>query len=502
MKKPIVLTIIDGLGLEDRKQDNAWAQANTPFLDELMEKYPWSRLSASGPTVGLPEGQIGNSEVGHLNIGAGQIVYTGLSLIRNAIDNGTFNSNEAFLKSIAHAKKNNSTLHVMGLLSPGGVHSLEEHAFAVLDMLNVNGIKDVTFHAFTDGRDVSPRSCKPSFAKLQSKLDEYGYKLGSIAGRLYAMDRDAMFNKTEVAYDALRGVANTTFSDSAAYIDSQYAADLNDEFINVAINEDPTVKFLSDNDSIIFFNFRPDRSRQLAHLVLGSELYKETPKHPVKNVQLTSMMKYEKIDKAAVAFESMLVADPIGKVLSENNLKQLRIAETQKYAHVTFFMDGGKVEEYKGMTQILVQSPKVDDFAEIPEMSAFGITEKLLPELSKVDVVIMNYANPDMIGHTGDMDAAIKAVEVIDEQIKTLYAEVSKLGGTMFITADHGNAEIMKDVDGNVVTKHTTNDVPLIVTDASIKIENGSLANIAPTILDYIGLEIPKSMDHKSLIKK
>ena len=500
MKKPIVLTIIDGLGLNEIEKGNAWAQANTPTLDDLMANYPNSRLAASGNKVGLPEGQIGNSEVGHLNIGAGQIVYTGLSLIQNAIDEKLFSKNEAFNKSIKHAKDNNSTLHVMGLLSPGGVHSLENHLWELLDLLHEKEVKDVTLHVYTDGRDVAPRSCTPSFKKLMSKLNEYGFKLGSVAGRLYGMDRDEMFNKTELAYEALRGNAKVTFTDVEEYIKGEYAKDLNDEFLSVAVNADKDVKFLTDNDSVIFFNFRPDRARQLAHLVVGSTLYKVKPAHPVKNVQMTIMMKYEGI-KADVAFESMEVKNTLGKVLSENGKTQLRIAETQKYAHVTFFMDGGEVVDYKGSKQILVPSPKVDDFSTIPEMSANGITEKLLPELKNYDVVIMNYANPDMVGHTGKLDAAIKAVEVIDEQITKLKKAVNELGGVMFITADHGNAEVMVDEEDNIITKHTVNDVPFISTDKDLKLNDGALGNIAPTILECLNIKQPESMDHKSLIK-
>lgn len=444
---------------------------------------------------------MGNSEVGHLNIGAGEIVYTGLSLIRKALDDGSFKTNEAFLKSINHAKANNGTVHVMGLLSVGGVHSLEEHAFAIIEMLNANGVKDVTFHAFTDGRDVSPRSIKPDLEQIVALLNKYGYKLGSIQGRLYAMDRDAMFEKTEKSFEALKGNASNKFDDALAYIDAQYAKDLNDEFIECAVNSDSSVKFLKDGDSVIFFNFRPDRARQLAHLVIGSDLYEAKPAHPVHNVQLTSMMKYEAIDKADVAFDSMLVKNPIGKVISEAGLKQLRIAETQKYAHVTFFMDGGKDIAYPGADRILVDSPKVDNFAVCPEMSAKGITDKLLPVLGNYDLVIMNYANPDMVGHTGDMAAAIKAVEVVDHEISRIKAELDKIGGVMFITADHGNCEIMLE-DGKPATKHTSSDVPFISTDKSIKLANGALANIAPTLLDYMGIEKPESMDHKSLLVK
>lgn len=501
MSKPVVLTIIDGLGYSDHTHGNAWKQANTPNLDNLLANYPHSRLQAAGPAVGLPQGQIGNSEVGHLNIGAGQIVYTGLALIQKAIDDGTFDQNEAFLKTIAHAKKHNSTIHIMGLMSPGGVHSLDTHAFAILQMLALNKIKNVTFHAFTDGRDVAPRSVKPILSKLVNQLEKHNYHLGSICGRLYAMDRDQVFSKTEIAFQALCGKAKNTFNDPLAYIDSQYNdKNLNDEFIECAINSYKKVNFLKANDAVIFFNFRPDRARQLTHLIVGSDLYKYKGSKKLDNIQMTIMMPYDGINKADVAFSAMEIKTPLGKVLAEHNFKQLRIAETQKYAHVTFFMDGGKDIIYPHSKRILIDSAKIDNFATKPEMSAREITSALIPELSKYDVVIMNYANPDMVGHTGDLEATIKAVEIIDQELGKLQKAVAKENGTMFITADHGNAEIMLDQDNKVVTKHTTSDVFLICTDKSVTLKDGSLANIAPTILNYLKLKPGKAMNYQSLI--
>lgn len=503
MKKPIVLTIIDGLGISQETHGNAWANAKTPTLDDLMANYPNSVLKASGEEVGLPAGQMGNSEVGHLNIGAGQIVYTGLSLIAKSIRDGEFASNAAFVKSINHAKENNSTLHVMGLLSHGGVHSLEAHLYEIIEMLKAANVKNVSVHVFTDGRDVAPRSVVPSLVALKNKLSEYNYNLASVQGRLFAMDRDARFEKTETAFEAICGRANNKFTDAVEYIEKQYSEkNLNDEFIEPGILETSDDIFLKNNDSVIFFNFRPDRARQLAHLIVGSKLFTEKPKHPVKNVQLTTMMRYEGITKADVAFDSMEVKNTLGKIISEANLTQLRIAETQKYAHVTFFMDGGIDVEYKGADRILVPSLKIDNFADAPEMSAKEITDKLIASLSKYDLVIMNYANPDMVGHTGDLKAAINAVEIIDGEISRLKKAVDALGGTMFITADHGNAEIMLDHDDKPATKHTSSDVPFITTDKDLILENGALANIAPTILDYLGLHKPDSMDHQSLIKK
>ncbi len=467
-----------------------------------MSEYPHSRVKAAGEAVGLPEGQMGNSEVGHLNIGAGQIVYTGLALISKAIEDGSFKRNKAFLKSIEHVKKTDGTVHVIGLLSHGGVHSLENHLYQILETLKANNVTKATVHAFADGRDVSPRSIKPSLEALVKKLDELGYKLGSVQGRLYAMDRDEMFEKTEKAFEALKGHAQNKFINVLDYIDSQYAKNINDEFIEPGVLETSEDVFLKDNDSVICFNFRPDRSRQLAHLIIGSDLYKVSPDHPISNIQFTSMMKYEGIDKADVAFDSMEVSTPLGKVISDAGLKQLRIAETQKYAHVTFFMDGGNDVKYNGADRILIPSLKIDNFAEAPEMSALKITDALIPVLRNYDLVIMNYANPDMVGHTGDLEATIKAVEVIDHEIKRLKEAVDALDGTMFITADHGNAEIMLDSEGHPATKHTSSDVPFITTDKNIKLENGSLANIAPTILDYMKIAKPETMDHKSLIKK
>lgn len=503
MKKPIVLTVIDGLGLRKKEQGNAYKQAETPVLDNLLSEYPNSVLGAAGEAVGLPEGQIGNSEVGHLNIGAGEIVYTGLSLVQKALDDGTYADNEAFAKSIKFAKDNNGTIQIVGMLSPGGVHSLEEHLFALLKSLHSKKVKDVTVHVFTDGRDVSPRSAKPSIEKLMKLLKEFGYKLGSIGGRLYGMDRDQNFDKTEVAYEAMQGTAVLKFDDVYKFLENQYKVENhNDEFIDVAVNSDALVKFYSEGDSVIFFNFRPDRAQQLAHLIVGSKKYTFKPKNQIKNTQMTIMMKYEGIDNVNVAYESWEVKNTIGSTISKAGLKQLRIAETQKYAHVTFFMDGGIDIKYPGLDRILVDSIKVDNFADAPLMSAKKITDELIKVLNKYDIVIMNYANPDMVGHTGNLEAAKIAVNFLDQQIGRLKTEVDKLGGTMFITADHGNAEITEDEDGNPATKHTTSDVFLISTDKDLKLKDGVLADVTPTILDYMGIEKPKSMTHESLIKK
>ncbi len=501
IKKPLLLVILDGFGLRDQKKGNAIKLAQTPNFNDLFKNYPWTSLKAAGQAVGLPVEQMGNSEVGHLNIGAGQVVYTGLSLINNAIEDKTFFTNKSFLTSINHSKTNHSTLHLMGLLSPGGVHSLQEHLFLLLDLAYQKQVKNLTVHIFTDGRDVSPRSVKPWLEKLIIKLKQYNYQLGSICGRLYAMDRDKKFNKTIQAYDAICGKSNHYFHDPLTYVNQQYAKNLNDEFFEPAINDDKNVRFLKDNDSVIFFNFRPDRARQLTHLIVGSKLYDYQLPQQLKNIQLTTMMKYEGITNVDVAFDSMHLDNTLGSVLAKNHLSQLRIAETQKYAHVTFFFDGGNDIKYDGSQRILIPSPKIDNFAHKPEMAAKEITDALLTNMQKYDVVIVNYANPDMVGHTGDLNATIKAIQVIDHEIGRLKTYIAQIGGVMFITADHGNAEIMLDKNNQPATKHTTSDVPFICTDQTIKFKDGGkLANITPTILDYLKITKPQSMDQNSLI--
>lgn len=498
-KKPIVLCIIDGLGLREEKQGNGFKLAKTPTFDNLFSDYPNSIIQASGEFVGLPKGQMGNSEVGHLNIGAGEIVYTGLSLIGKEIQDGKFKNNKYFIEAFKDVKKNNSTLHLMGLLSPGGVHSLEEHLFLLIDAAYEYGLKKVSVHVFGDGRDVAPQSIKPSMKKLENQLNKYNFDLASISGRFYSMDRDKMFDRNEKAYQALLGKANNKFLSGLEYVEQQYKKNITDEFLEPAINE--KANFIKDGDSVIFFNFRPDRARQLTHLLIGSNVYTEKPSIPVKINKFVSMMKYEGIN-TLVAYSEMEVKNPIGKVISEMGLKQLRLAETQKYAHVTFFMDGGKDVIYKNMDRIMIDSLKVESYADAPQMSAKEITDELIEKGKDYDLVIMNFANPDMVGHTGNLNSTIKAVEILDSQIKRIKDWIEKIDGTLFITADHGNAEITEDENDNPATKHTSSPVMLITTDKKIKLKNGKLANIAPTILDYMNIEKPESMNEESLIIK
>lgn len=499
MKKPIVLCVIDGLGLRDEVQGNGFKQANTPTFDDFFKNYPHSIIQASGKFVGLPEGQMGNSEVGHLNIGAGEVVYTGLSLIGKEIEDGKFKSNKYFKEVFDDVNKNNSTLHLMGLLSPGGVHSLEEHLFLLIDAAHENGVKNVSVHIFGDGRDVAPKSIQASMQRLETQLKKYNYHLASISGRFYAMDRDKMFDRNEKAYQAILGKADNKFTSGEQYVNDQYAKNITDEFLEPAINE--SAKFVKDGDSIIFFNFRPDRARQLTHLFIGSDVYDAKPSTPVKINKFVSMMKYEGLN-TIVAYSEMEVKNPIGKVISEAGLKQLRLAETQKYAHVTFFMDGGVDIVYPNMDRKMIDSLKIESYADAPHMSAEGITDYLIENGAKYDLVIMNFANPDMVGHTGNLKSTIEAVSFLDSQIKRIKDWIESIGGTLFITADHGNAEITEDKDGNPATKHTSSPVMLITTDKSLKLKDGKLANIAPTILDYMGIKKPASMNEESLIEK
>ncbi|AWX69579.1 2,3-bisphosphoglycerate-independent phosphoglycerate mutase [[Mycoplasma] anseris] len=499
MKKKIILTIIDGLGIREEKQGNAFAQSFHPIFDYLKYMCPNSKLQASGEFVGLPKGQIGNSEVGHLTIGAGRVVYTGLSLINKAIETGEFQKNQILLETIEEVKKTDTTLHLMGLLSSGGVHSLDKHLFAILDLAHLKGLKKLSVHIFGDGRDVKPQSINDSLIILKEKCKKYNYQISSIGGRFYAMDRDQMFERNLLSYKTILGVSDNVIEDIDKYIQTQYNDGIYDEFFVPAQLKNG--KFVQDHDSIIFFNFRPDRARQLSHMLIGSDLYEYKPKEQRKINKFVSLMKYEGIN-SIIAFEEMKVNNPLGEVISKAGLKQLRLAETQKYAHVTFFMDGGIDKVYENENRALIDSLKVDSYADYPQMSAKEITDKLLAEIEHHDFVIMNYANPDMVGHTGNLQATIKAIEFLDEQFERILNYVAKNNKdvTWFITADHGNAEITEDQEGKPATKHTTSPVMFVSSDKSFSLKDGTLADVAPTILDYLGIEKPKEMTGESLI--
>lgn len=503
-KRPVVLCILDGYGISERIDGNAVKLANTPNLDDLKALYPTTRIKASGGAVGLPEGQMGNSEVGHLNIGAGRIVYQSLTLINKAVEDGSFYKNEKFLKAINHAKENNSKLHIWGLLSNGGVHSSNEHIYALLKLAKEQGLEKVYVHAFLDGRDVAPDSGADFVQELQDKIDEIGVgKIAVVSGRYYAMDRDKRMDRVELAYNAIVAKSGETFSDPVQYVRDSYAKEVFDEFVIPGYSEDGDGG-VSDNDSVIFANFRPDRAIQMSN-VFTADVYDDfKPADKPKNLEFVCMMKYADTVNGEVAFALPELKNTLGDYLSAQGMKQLRIAETEKYAHVTFFFDGGIDKEIDGATRVLVNSPKVATYDLQPEMSAYEVKDALLKELDKDihDVVIVNFANCDMVGHTGIIPAAIKAVSVVDECVGEIYEKVFELGGTMLITADHGNSEKLLDDENHPFTAHTTNEVPLIVTNTHLDLaEDGKLGDLAPTILQLLGLEIPTEMDGNSLLR-
>ncbi|WP_027119399.1 2,3-bisphosphoglycerate-independent phosphoglycerate mutase [[Mycoplasma] testudinis] len=505
-KKKVLLMILDGYGVSKVKEGNAVLNAKTPNLNKLQSKtYPNVLVEASGEAVGLPKGQIGNSEVGHLNIGAGRIIYTGLSLINKAIADGSFKKNVALNQAVAHAKKNKTKFHVMGLVSHGGVHSLLDHIIATLKLASEAGVKTV-LHIFGDGRDVPPETLLTDVKKLMPTLKKLNVTVGVIAGRYYAMDRDKRWDRIDLAYETLLNGTGPKFKDPVEYIKQSYANKEADEFLKPAINGNVPLKdvTIQDKDAVVFANFRPDRARQLSHYIFGSKYYDSNPKLRRKNLFFVTMMQYEGIEPSNVAFPPEMFKNTLGEVVANLGLSQLRIAETEKYAHVTFFFDGGKEVEYKKEKKILVPSNRsVATYDLAPEMSCKGITDELLPTLGKFDITILNFANPDMVGHTGKYEPAVKALEALDVQVGRIIEACEKNKVTLFFTADHGNAEVMKDKDGKPVTKHSVNPVPFSCTDKTVKIATGGkLGNVATTILDYMGIVTPKEMDEKSLLLK
>ncbi len=499
--KPIVLCILDGVGMSEEVRGNAFKNAEKPFLESLWKKYPHCLLDASGTEVGLPKGQMGNSEVGHMNIGAGRIVYQPLELINQEIKNGTFFQNENILKVIKHTKEKNSKLHVMGLISDGGVHSSIDHLMAVLEMCKKQNVEKLYLHLFTDGRDVFPRSAYSYISIVEEKLNEIGIgKIASITGRYYAMDRDNNYDRLMKAYDVIVNNQGEVHPSIKEYIEKSYSEDITDEFFLPA-------KFVEggnveENDGIIVFNFRRDRLRELFTAITNPD-FNEMEVTRFKNVKVVTMLPVVESVKAIHAFDNPNLVHLLGEYVSEKGLKQLRIAETEKYAHVTFFFDGGKEEEYANEKKVLIPSPKVATYDLKPEMSASEVTNRLLEELDHdYDLVILNYANGDMVGHTGSYDAAKEAVEFLDGCVHKIYDKIMELGGTLLVTADHGNCEEMIDLEGNIVTSHTTNKVPFIITQERLSLKDGKLCDIAPTILEIMQLEKPKEMTGESLIIK
>jgi 2,3-bisphosphoglycerate-independent phosphoglycerate mutase len=501
-KKPVILCILDGCGIAPKNKYNAFDNANTPTLDYINNNFSHTTLEASGKPVGLPNGQMGTSEVGHMNIGAGRIVYQSLEMINKAIETGEFFENENILKVINHTKENNSKLHLMGLISDGGIHSHTDHLLAIIDMCKKNDIKEIYFHLFTDGRDTGIHTAQSFIKKLEDKIDET--KIGTIttvSGRYYAMDRDNNYDRLKLAYDAICYGIGEHYNTVQEVFEDQYSRNITDEFILPSVINNGT---LSDNDGIIVWNYRPDRLREMFTAITNPD---ECPMETTKfnNIKFVSMMPINETVKGLTAFKHQEITNGLGEYLSNLGLSQLRIAETEKYAHVTHFFDGDKDLDLKNAKQILIPSPKVATYDLKPEMSAEEITNHLLEELDKdyLDFVVLNYANGDMVGHTGVYEAAVKAVEFMDKCIKRVYDKVEELDGLMIITADHGNCDVMVNEDGTICTTHTTNPVPFMVTRKNLKLrENGKLADIAPTILSLMKLPIPVEFDGENLIEK
>ena len=501
MTKPIVLCILDGCGIRKESFGNAFLNANKPFYNYLLSKYPNSLLEASGESVGLPRGQMGNSEVGHMNIGAGRVVYQPLEIINNAIKNDVFNKNEQILNVVNHVIKNDSNLHIMGLLSDGGVHSHINHLFKLMEVLKENNISKVYYHLFLDGRDVPPKSALKYIGELEEKIKEINLgSISTISGRYYAMDRDNNYDRLKKAYDAICLGVGPKYNSSVELINDNYKNDITDEFVVPGvINKMP----INDNDGIITFNFRPDRLRELFTEITNPNESKLNGK-VYNNLSVLTMMPVTDSVLCPHAFNHQDLSSTMNDFLHKNGLRQLRIAETEKYAHVTYFFNGGVDEVYDTVKQVLIPSPKVATFDLKPEMSAFEITDTLINELdnNEYDVVILNYANGDMVGHTGNYDAAVNAVECLDKCLSKLFNKVMQKQGILLVTADHGNCELMKDENGMIITSHTTNKVPFIITMDNIELNDGILADIAPTIIDLLGLQKPESMTGNSLIKK
>ena len=501
-KTPITLIIMDGFGLSGETRGNAVRAAKTPVLDKLFQEYAHTSLSASGLDVGLPEGQMGNSEVGHTNIGGGRVVFQDLPRITRSIGDGSFFRNEAYLEAMDNCREKGTALHLFGLLSDGGVHSHLQHLYALLRMAKEQGLSKVYIHAFLDGRDVSPTSGAGFVAETVQQCAEIGVgRIATVMGRYYAMDRDKRWDRVERAYDAMvygEGIQN---ADPVAAVKESYENGVTDEFVEpVVCDKDGLV---SDNDSVIFFNFRPDRARELTRAFVDPDFdgFKREffPLCFVCNTEYDATM-----PGVAVAFPRIRVANGLGEYLSRAGMTQLRIAETEKYAHVTFFFNGGVETVFEGEDRVLIPSPKVPTYDLQPEMSAPEVCEECVRriESGKYDVIILNFANCDMVGHTGVFDAAVKAVETVDTCVGHVVDATLRMSGIAMITADHGNSESMLQTDGSPMTAHTTNPVPFIICGAAQELRSGRLADIAPTILDVMGLEKPAEMDGQSLIVK
>ena len=502
MKTPTTLIIMDGFGLEGPSAGNAVVNAPTPNLDRIFRDFPGCRLSASGLDVGLPEGQMGNSEVGHTNMGAGRVVFQDLPHSSRDIESGEFFKNPAYLEAMSNCREWGSALHLMGLLSDGGVHSHITHLFALLKMAKEQGLEKVYIHCFLDGRDVPPSSGKSYVEQLQAEIQKLGVgQIATVMGRYYAMDRDKRWDRVQKAYDAIACGEGTFEADAAEAVQKSYDAGVTDEFVvPVVCVKNAQVR---DNDSIIFFNFRPDRAREISRCFVDEDFTDIQRRTGFLSVDFVCTTEYDAtLPNVTVAYPHQKLVNTFGEYISKLGLTQLRIAETEKYAHVTFFFNGGVEEVFPGEDRCLIPSPKVATYDLQPEMSAYQVTEEAVKRIESgaYDVVILNFANCDMVGHTGVYDAACKAVSTVDECVNRVVEATSKMGGVSLITADHGNAERMSDANGEPFTAHTTNLVPFYIVGASVQLRDGRLADIAPTMLDLMGLEKPSEMDGKTLI--
>lgn len=508
-KSPVALIILDGFACRDEVKGNAVAQAKKPNFDRFWNQFPHSHLIASGEAVGLPEGQMGNSEVGHLNIGAGRVVYQSLTRVNVAIRDGEFVENETINGAMDHAKKNGTNLHLFGLLSDGGVHSHIHHMYALLKMAADKGVEKVYVHGFLDGRDVGPQTAPTYVKETLEKMKEYGVgEFATISGRYYSMDRDKRWERVEKSYRAMVYGEGPTYSDPLELIEDSYKNGIYDEFVLPSVmtkeNGEP-VATIQDNDAVIFYNFRPDRAIQISNTFTNKDFrsFDRGANHP-ENLYFVCMTHFSETVDGYVAFKPTNLDNTLGEVLSQNGLKQLRIAETEKYPHVTFFMSGGREAEFPGEKRILINSPKVATYDLQPEMSAYEVTDALLAEIEadSVDAIILNFANPDMVGHSGMLEPTIKAIETVDECLGRIIDLILQKGGAAIITADHGNADEVVTLEGSPMTAHTTNPVPVIVTKEGLELrEGGILGDLAPTMLDLLKVAKPAEMTGTSLIK-
>jgi 2,3-bisphosphoglycerate-independent phosphoglycerate mutase len=506
MKKPNMILIMDGFGLNPNPHGNAIAMAKKPELDRIMSIYPHTSLLASGPAVGLPEGQMGNSEVGHLNIGGGRIVYQDYTLISSEIQNGNFNNNIAFNQVMSYVIKNGTALHILGLLSDGGVHSHLDHLYALLDLAKEKAVPQVYVHCFLDGRDVPPRSAIDYIKQLELYMQKIGLgRIVSIAGRYYAMDRDRRWERLMKAYDAITDGEGPHAESASEAVRASYLQNINDEFVL------PTTigKFvpLNHQDGIIMFNFRPDRAREITRALVDPKFKGFQRKKVIPDICYVCMTEYDALmPNVMVAFEQDPIHNTLGQVLAQHQLTQLRIAETEKYAHVTFFFNGGVEEANQGEDRILIPSPKVATYDLQPEMSAFLVTEEVLKQIRRdyYDVIILNFANADMVGHTGVIPAAVKAIETLEICVPRIVTEILARDGQILLTADHGNADCMLDDNDNIVTAHSLNPVPLVyISNHPVQLKSGGkLADLAPTLLELMNIEIPDDMTGNSLVQK